>query len=152
MKGYPLQYSGLDNSMDCIVHGVAKSRTQLSDFHFHLPQCWKLYESFMCPVFYNILIIQSLWIETLILFLISSRLFLLFLLTYTLQKWPMPCLSSVLSFPSTCYCSYLLIPWHHLFSCPSAVVYRSSWLKIGVVCVCLVIQLCLPNSLRPYGL
>ena len=24
-KGYPLQYSGLENSMDCIVHGVAKS-------------------------------------------------------------------------------------------------------------------------------
>ena len=34
-KGYPLQYSGLENSMDCIVHGVAKSWTQLSDFHFH---------------------------------------------------------------------------------------------------------------------
>ena len=33
-KGYPLQYSGLENSMDCTVHGVAKSRTQLSDFHF----------------------------------------------------------------------------------------------------------------------
>ena len=32
-KGYPLQYSGLENSMVCIVHGVAKSRTQLSDFH-----------------------------------------------------------------------------------------------------------------------
>ena len=27
-KGYPLQYSGLENSMDCIVHGVAKSWTQ----------------------------------------------------------------------------------------------------------------------------
>ena len=26
-KGYPLQYSGLENSMDCIVHGVAKCRT-----------------------------------------------------------------------------------------------------------------------------
>ena len=26
-KGNPLQYSGLENSMDCIVHGVAKSRT-----------------------------------------------------------------------------------------------------------------------------
>ena len=26
-KGYPLQYSGLDNSMDCIGRGVAKSRT-----------------------------------------------------------------------------------------------------------------------------
>ena len=24
---YPLQYSGLENSMDCIVHGVAKSQT-----------------------------------------------------------------------------------------------------------------------------
>ena len=33
-KGYPLQYSGLENSMDCIDHGVAKSWTQLSDFHF----------------------------------------------------------------------------------------------------------------------
>ena len=22
-KGYPLHYSGLENSMDCIVHGVA---------------------------------------------------------------------------------------------------------------------------------
>ena len=26
-KGYPLQYSGLDNSMDYIVRGEAKSRT-----------------------------------------------------------------------------------------------------------------------------
>ena len=33
-KSYPLQYSGLENSMDCIVHGVTKSWTQLSDFHF----------------------------------------------------------------------------------------------------------------------
>ena len=32
-KGYLLQYSGLENSMDCIVHGVAKSQTQLNDFH-----------------------------------------------------------------------------------------------------------------------
>ena len=34
-KGYPLQYSGLENSLDCIVHGVAKCQTLLSDFHFH---------------------------------------------------------------------------------------------------------------------
>ena len=33
-NSYPLQYSGLENSMDRIVHGVAKSRTRLSDFHF----------------------------------------------------------------------------------------------------------------------
>ena len=32
-KGYPLQYSGLKNSMDCIVYRVTKSRTRLSDFH-----------------------------------------------------------------------------------------------------------------------
>ena len=36
-KGYPLQYSGLENSMDCTVHGVAKSWTWPSDFHF---QCF----------------------------------------------------------------------------------------------------------------
>ena len=34
-KGYSLRYSSLESSMDSIVHGVAKSRTQLSDFHFH---------------------------------------------------------------------------------------------------------------------
>ena len=33
-EGYPLQYSSLENSMGCIVHGVAKSWTRLSDFHF----------------------------------------------------------------------------------------------------------------------
>ena len=33
-KGYPLQCSGLENSMDCIVHEAAKSQTRLSDFHF----------------------------------------------------------------------------------------------------------------------
>ena len=33
-KGYPLQYSGLKNSKDYTVYGVAKSRTRLSDFHF----------------------------------------------------------------------------------------------------------------------
>ena len=33
-KGYQLQYFGMENSMDCTVHGVAKSRTQLSNCHF----------------------------------------------------------------------------------------------------------------------
>ena len=35
-KGYTLQYSGLENSMDCLVHGFTKNQTQLSDFHFTL--------------------------------------------------------------------------------------------------------------------
>ena len=33
VKATPLQYSGLENYMDCIVHEVTKSQTQLSDFH-----------------------------------------------------------------------------------------------------------------------
>ena len=33
-KGYPLQYSGLESSMGCIVHGVAQSQTQLTNFQF----------------------------------------------------------------------------------------------------------------------
>ena len=33
-KGYPLQYSGLENSTDYIVHGVTKNQTRLSNFHF----------------------------------------------------------------------------------------------------------------------
>ena len=35
-KGYPLQYSCVENSMDSVVHLVSKSRTRLSDFHFHV--------------------------------------------------------------------------------------------------------------------
>ena len=34
-NGYPLQYSGLEDNMDYTAHGVAKSWSQLSNFHFH---------------------------------------------------------------------------------------------------------------------
>ena len=30
-KGYPLQYSGLEHSMDCIAHEVAKSWTHTTE-------------------------------------------------------------------------------------------------------------------------
>ena len=33
--GCPPQYPGLENAMDCVVHGVTKSWARLSDFHFH---------------------------------------------------------------------------------------------------------------------
>ena len=44
-NGYPLQYFGLKNSMDwiCIVHGLTKSRTWLSTFHFHFVHLVKQY-------------------------------------------------------------------------------------------------------------
>ena len=36
-NGYPLQYSGLENSMHCMYsHGVVKSQMRLSNFHFSL--------------------------------------------------------------------------------------------------------------------
>ena len=45
--GYPLQYSGLENSMDYIVHAFLKSWTRLSDFHFtHL---FNLYAEYIIP-------------------------------------------------------------------------------------------------------
>ena len=40
-NSYPFQYSYLENSMDCIVHGITKSQTWLSDFHF-----WYISKSF----------------------------------------------------------------------------------------------------------
>ena len=35
-NSYPLQDSGLENSTDCIVHRVTKSRTQLRNFHIFI--------------------------------------------------------------------------------------------------------------------
>ena len=52
-KGYPLQYSGLENFMDCIVRGVAKrSWTRLSDFDFtqYVGGEWVLEPSCLIPV------------------------------------------------------------------------------------------------------
>ena len=48
--GNPLQCSGLENSMDRIVHGVAKSRIQLSNFHFllHNIKLLKYYDYIPC--------------------------------------------------------------------------------------------------------
>ena len=50
-KGSPLQCSGLKNSMDCTVHGVAKSWTRLSDFqafkgrHLNFWSTWALWSA-----------------------------------------------------------------------------------------------------------
>ena len=51
-KGYPLQYSGLGNSMDrgawqATVRGVAKSQTRLRDFHFSI-LTWAFWKQFLC--------------------------------------------------------------------------------------------------------
>ena len=41
-KDYPLQHSALENSMDCVVRGVAKSQTRLSDSRFVILIAWVL--------------------------------------------------------------------------------------------------------------
>ena len=60
VKGYPLQYSSLENSMDCVVHGVTKSRTQLSDFHF-LPFRWTKTSTLVHIKHKIILRLQGIW-------------------------------------------------------------------------------------------
>ena len=59
-NSYPLQYSGLENYMDCIVLGVAKSQTQLSDFHslFHI-----IYLQFIKYCIANILQFKKLYFQ-----------------------------------------------------------------------------------------
>ena len=56
-KGYPLQDSGLENSMDCIVQGVSKSRTRLSNLHFlHIVfQMWLTLEMIFIKVLQTIM-------------------------------------------------------------------------------------------------
>ena len=58
-KGYLLQYSGLENPMDCIVHGVTKIWTRLSEFHFQgwihtVSSCPHL----LCPVQFHRLFLR----------------------------------------------------------------------------------------------
>ena len=44
-KGYSCLYSGLENSMDCIIHGVTKSWTQLNDLKVKATElCLTLYD------------------------------------------------------------------------------------------------------------
>ena len=52
-NGYPLQYSGLENSKDGMVHGVAKSQTRLSDCHIQGVTDIKM-EMHLIPVKYKL--------------------------------------------------------------------------------------------------
>ena len=65
-KGYPCQYSSLENSMDCIIHGVAKNQTQLSDFYVNEMILFVFYyifqhvgDSFMSDVWLRFIPFQS---------------------------------------------------------------------------------------------
>ena len=46
--GYPLQYSGLENSMDSVVHGLTKSQTRLSNCHYLSEDFFTFHSSTAC--------------------------------------------------------------------------------------------------------
>ena len=52
-NGSSLQYSGLENFMDHTVHGVTKSQTRLSDFHFISLAEFPLSERQLEPFFFK---------------------------------------------------------------------------------------------------
>ena len=62
-NSYPLQYSGLENSMDCITHGVATSQTRLSDFHFQKFIVWS--QSLVAEKGKNLSATQETWVQSL---------------------------------------------------------------------------------------
>ena len=66
-KGYPFQYSGLKNSTDCKVHGVTKSQTRLSDFHFQKYEV-KLILLEKCLIFFASCPSDSLYIVNFVLY------------------------------------------------------------------------------------
>ena len=50
-KGYPLEYIlAWRIPWTCIIHGVAKSQTQLSDFHFHFHDIGPYSQGYVLPV------------------------------------------------------------------------------------------------------
>ena len=61
--GYPLQYSGLENSMYCIVQGIAKSQTRLNHFHFTSLHSWvyDVYSYRWIFLFITIIVLSFNW-------------------------------------------------------------------------------------------
>ena len=80
---YPLLYSGLESSMDCIVSGLAKSQTQLVTFthslsHFCLASVFKLNSmnfSLGNTILHNLAFLQSVFFKHSIIVSLSIELF-----------------------------------------------------------------------------
>ena len=80
-KGYPLQYSGLENSMDCTVHGVAKSWTRLRDFQLKNRSSIK-----NCFLHFEVLQSTIIEFQTKILYTIREIIFILFWSSLVLKE------------------------------------------------------------------
>ena len=72
-KGYSLQYSGLENSMNCIVHGVAKSQTRLKRLSTQGPSvlstaniaCACFWASLVAQLVKNLPAMRETWVQSL---------------------------------------------------------------------------------------
>ena len=134
-KGYPLQYPGLETSMDCIFHGVAKSRTQLSKFHLHnialFCRHFSHCSSFQLTQLYLVIISRKnlLFSESHPHFQLLTSLYLATILVTVSQNlslgWPDSPLATVTAFNSHCLFCYspgLHITFYILF-------HHFSWLS-----------------------
>ena len=134
-KGYPLQYCGLENSMDYRVHGVTKSQTWLSSFHFtslhlFLHVCTKALEVFaslsfvviydcclICFFEYSELEYFSVWLSLSSLFPFLWLFFLSRPGCPTPQGRPFPCVSLRLMSQAPCTLG-MRWPWpYRMLSC-----------------------------------
>ena len=104
--GYPLQCSGLENS---IIHGVTKSRTQLSNFHYVLWGPLPLQSDFLNRLvkFYN----SSCWI----LIVTSLKLSVSLVELSSYQYWVFQLMSMMCVYLSVCV--HMLVHLHWNISC-----------------------------------
>ena len=101
-KGYPLQYSGLENSMDCIGHGVTKNWTWLSDFNFHFHMrsqsgrgAWYLvilttFSTLVEMVLWMVIVPLSFFITVIIITITSHVQFTFYITSYKMWSWHAP--------------------------------------------------------------
>ena len=68
--------------MDCIVHGVAKSRTRLSDFHFQLVSANLILLFYLSPPCHSPFLTVSLFSMSVSLFLFCMYVYLYYFLYY----------------------------------------------------------------------
>ena len=93
-KGYPLQYSGLENSMDCIVHKVAKSQIGLRDFHFTSKICYQIQVTKIFPSTKSFITLAHVCLNNHLVYIHFSTLvqYMKHKLTYRVQQHEVPSL------------------------------------------------------------
>ena len=113
-KGYPLQYSYLENSMDCRVPGVTKSWTLLNDFHFMLcliffVSLFKIWYFILNPFYFFISFGLPLPLPSLPSLMFLFRLYLLYVFVFIFPLISFHIWNDFFSFNSDSFLSSLLL-------------------------------------------